>query len=130
MSTTPKNGVGDEILVDPGTDEQDRAKHPAEKDLKLDDQKAAVHGDAEVDDPPVRTHLPDVPVIQRLGTGAGQHVPGPGATAPDEFDEQGRPKGNPSTAYGDPDPDAQEASTAAREADPTDDYERPKGSKK
>ncbi len=31
--------------------------------------------DAEGNDPPVRTNRPNVPIIQRLATGAGQHKP-------------------------------------------------------
>jgi hypothetical protein len=42
-----------------------------------------------VNDPPVRSGLPDVPVAQTLTEGAGAHTP----PDPDEFDPQGRPAG-------------------------------------
>jgi hypothetical protein len=31
--------------------------------------------DADMNDPPVRTHRPDVPIAQVLGAGAGAHLP-------------------------------------------------------
>lgn len=84
----PKNSQGDTILSDPGTPEDDRAKQPTEASLKGDDKVAGtVVGDAEANDPPVRTNRPDVPIVQRLGVGAGDHIrPEPDA----DFDADGR----------------------------------------
>lgn len=87
MAETRRNAVGDDLIVDPGTPERDRARHPAVGDLKEDDKvPGKVEGDAEANDPPVRTNRPDVPIIQRLGVGAGEHTP---PTDP-HIDEQGR----------------------------------------
>jgi hypothetical protein len=78
-----KNSRGDAIIVD---DQPTEAKHPAASDLKQDDRQPAVVGDAESNDPPVRTDRPDVPVVQRLGVGMGDHV----TPDPEQFDEYGR----------------------------------------
>lgn len=93
---------------------------PDVDDLKNDDVVPAVTGDADSDDPPVRTTKADTPVLTSLAVGAGQHVP-PG----DEYDEEGRPRETPSTAFAEPDEEAQERATREREADATDRYERP-----
>lgn len=70
-------------------------EQPDVESLKDDDQVNAVVGDAEPHDPPVRTTLPDVPVIGSLAVGAGQHQP----TDAEEYDESGRPRAEPSTAF-------------------------------
>jgi len=47
---------------------------PAAKQLRDADQTGnAGPGDAELNDPPVRTDRPDVPVLVSLAVGAGQH---------------------------------------------------------
>ena len=42
---------------------------------KSADKTSYPGGDADPEDPPVRTTRPDVPIVQSLATGAGQHVP-------------------------------------------------------
>src|SRR5262245_30075962 len=42
--------------------------------------------DAQVDDPPVRSNDPSVPIAQTLAAGAGEHTP----PDPDVFDKEGR----------------------------------------
>jgi len=83
MPEASKNARGDVLIVD---DRPTEAVHPAVGDLKADDRQPAVRGDAESNDPPVRTDRPDVPIIQRLGVGMGEHVP----PDPERFDEFGR----------------------------------------
>lgn len=66
-----KNARGDTILVEDGND----AKHPSGQPAKKADKVAGPYiEDAEPNDPPVRTNRPDVPVLNVLGTGAGEHV--------------------------------------------------------
>ncbi len=63
---------------------------PKESALKEDDKvPGKVEGDAELVDPPVRSSRPDVPIVQTLKVGAGQHTP----PDPDQYDSDGRPKG-------------------------------------
>jgi hypothetical protein len=53
---------------------KDTRETPAADALKPEDREAnSLTGD--VHEPPVRTHRPDVPILQRLATGAGQHHP-------------------------------------------------------
>ena len=63
-------------------------REPCREDLRpqLARHPGAVVGDAQPNDPPLRTDRPDVPVIQRLGTGMGEHRP----PNPEQFDEMGR----------------------------------------
>lgn len=76
MAKEAKDARGQEIIVDEGTQPDERADHPSEGSLKHDDEfSGSTHGDAEVNDPPLRTGRPDQPVVQRLGVGAGQHTP-------------------------------------------------------
>jgi hypothetical protein len=72
LNTEPISSPADEPSVEASSTD---AKQPKPGDLKADDQEHAVHGDAEPHDPPVRTNRPDVPVIQRLAVGAGEHKP-------------------------------------------------------
>ena len=76
MSPDPTDARGEEILVDPTTPPDQRAEHPDGLPEKVADQ-APGNGiaDAELNDPPIRTTRPDVPIVQSLGTGAGQHTP-------------------------------------------------------
>ncbi len=61
---------------------------PKDGELKVADQAAETPNlDAEANDPPVRTNRPDVPILQSLATGAGQHRP----PAEDEIGPDGRP---------------------------------------
>lgn len=78
-----KNKVGERVVVDGGPNPAD---YPSEGQLKHDDKVPAVHHDAGVNDPPLRTNRPDVPVIQRLAHGAGEHRP----LVDDDFDDDGR----------------------------------------
>src|SRR5215210_4943480 len=50
------------------------------------DKSSSPGGEAFPEDPPVRTTRPDVPIVQSLATGAGQHVP----PDPDEYTPDGR----------------------------------------
>lgn len=64
--------------------------YPVTEDApKQDDKVAYVVGDAEHEDPPVRTARPDTPIAASLAAGAGEHRP----PDPDQFDRDGRPKG-------------------------------------
>lgn len=53
---------------------------------KSADQTSYPGGEADPEDPPVRTTRPDVPIVQSLATGAGQHVP----PDPDVYRPDGR----------------------------------------
>jgi hypothetical protein len=76
MAKEAKDALGQDIIVDDGTPKDQQADHPDVGDLKHDDRYAgSSHGDAEVNDPPVRTGRPDQKIVQRLGVGAGQHNP-------------------------------------------------------
>lgn len=63
------------IVADNGNDVQ-VAEQPKEGSLKVADSRPGpdVH-DAELEDAPVRTGRPDVPIVQTLKTGAGAHQP-------------------------------------------------------
>jgi hypothetical protein len=50
------------------------------------DKSSSPGGEAYPEDPPVRTTRPDVPIVQSLATGAGQHVP----PDPDDYTPEGR----------------------------------------
>lgn len=71
--------VVDELNTEPIVDDaptSDTPKHPSAGSLKESDKtNLPTSDDAEPNDPPVRTNRPDVPIIQRLATGAGQHKP-------------------------------------------------------
>jgi hypothetical protein len=58
---------------------------------KSADKTSYPGGDADPEDPPVRTTRPDVPVVNALATGAGQHVP----PDPDDYTPEGRPRDLP-----------------------------------
>lgn len=59
--------------VDPTDDTPDQ---PSVGSLKQADREPGpFNADAEADDAPVRTDRPDVPIIERLAVGAGQHTP-------------------------------------------------------
>ena len=65
--------------------------YPVTEDApKQDDQVGAVIGDADHEDPPVRTARPDTPIAASLAAGAGEHKP----PDPEQFDRDGRPKGD------------------------------------
>lgn len=73
-------------------DEHDIGAVPAvvstteEVPAKADESSYPGPNDAEIDQPPVRTHRPDVPIAQTLVAGAGEHQP----PDPKEVDAQGR----------------------------------------
>ncbi len=68
--------------------EPDKELHPSgEPKRQADKTSYPVPNDAEINDPPLRTNRPDVPLIRTLATGAGAHVPPP----PDEVHPDGRP---------------------------------------
>ena len=51
-------------------------EQPGQGELRESDQTAnAGPGDAELNDPPVRTDQPDIPVLASLAVGAGAHEP-------------------------------------------------------
>jgi hypothetical protein len=60
----------------------------AEPPAEADKSSYAGPGDAEAEQPPVRTTRPDVPIAVSMATGAGQHVP----PDPEKYDEAGRAK--------------------------------------
>lgn len=61
---------------EPGPPADKPLDQPDPKELRESDRTAnAGPGDAEVNDPPVRTDRPDVPVLSSLAVGAGQHEP-------------------------------------------------------
>lgn len=69
------------------TSDENMPKQPAESELKEADRVAGPYtGDADPNDPPVRTNRPDVPVLETLKVGAGAHLPN---TDP-AIDEAGR----------------------------------------
>lgn len=70
--------------VDPTSDTPDQPKASSLK--QADAEPGPFNGDAEGNDPPVRTNRPDVPIIERLAVGAGQHTPNDS----DVHDAQGR----------------------------------------
>jgi hypothetical protein len=55
---------------------------------KADQTSSPVPNDAELEDPPVRTTRPDVPIAVSLATGAGQHEP----PDPKKYHPDGRPR--------------------------------------
>lgn len=121
----PAGSAPDQVAVAPGSDATVNPAATAREaieidpeDLKNDDQVPAVVGDAEVNDAPVRTGEPDTPVVTSLATGAGAHTP----PDPDTFGTDGRPLATPSTAFAEPDEEAQERATRERETDSTDRY--------
>ncbi|HVL52829.1 MAG TPA: hypothetical protein VM344_01055 [Vitreimonas sp.] len=61
---------------DKGPEVHEEPKQPTEGKLKdADSTSAPVPNDAELNDPPVRTSQPDVPIVQTLEVGAGAHEP-------------------------------------------------------
>jgi hypothetical protein len=62
-------------------------------DLKREADKSSspVPNDAQLEDPPVRTARPDVPIAVSSAVGAGQHVP----PDPEKYTPEGRPRGLP-----------------------------------
>jgi hypothetical protein len=73
---TPTDARGEEILADPTTPAEARAEHPdGLPDKAADQTPGAGIADAKANDAPIRTDRPDVPIVQSLGTGAGQHTP-------------------------------------------------------
>lgn len=68
--------------------QEDAPLHPSgEPDKQADKTSYPVPNDAEIDDPPLRTNRPDVPIIGSLATGAGAHEP----PDPDLVHPDGRP---------------------------------------
>jgi hypothetical protein len=63
----------------------------SEPKREADKTSAPVPNDAQLEDPPVRTTRPDVPIAVSLGTGAGEHVPPP----LDKYTPDGRPRDLP-----------------------------------
>lgn len=61
----------------------------SEPPAEADKSSYAGPGDAEAEQPPVRTTRPDVAIAVSMATGAGQHTP----PDPDKYDEMGRWKG-------------------------------------
>ncbi len=62
--------------------------HPdGEPEKEADKTSYPVPNDAEINDPPLRTNRPDVPIVRTLATGAGAHEP----PSPDEVHPDGRP---------------------------------------
>jgi len=58
------------------TSDENMPDQPAVGDLKEADRVAGPFtGDAEPNDPPMRTTRPDVPVLESLKVGAGAHLP-------------------------------------------------------
>ena len=80
----PKNTHGETIVID---DSANDAKHPTS--LESHDAVAGPETAPEAD-PPLRTNRPDQAVVQRLGTGAGEHAGSPGVTDPTNYDSDGR----------------------------------------
>jgi hypothetical protein len=69
------------------TADENMPEQPSTSELKEADKVAGPYtGDAEANDPPVRTNRPDVPVLESLKVGAGAHLPN---TDP-EIDAAGR----------------------------------------
>jgi hypothetical protein len=81
----------DTSIIDDSTTEVDKAPTA----VKEDDKHHAVHGDAELHDPPLRTPRPDVPIAQRLADGAGKHTPGD----LEDFNDEGRFVGQTDAAF-------------------------------
>jgi hypothetical protein len=63
----------------------------SEPKREADKTSAPVPNDAQLEDPPVRTTRPDVPIGVSLATGAGEHVP----PDPAKYTPDGRPRGLP-----------------------------------
>src|SRR4029077_9086185 len=61
----------------------------AEPPAEADKSSYAGPGDAEAEQPPVRTTRPDVAIAVSMASGAGEHQP----PDPDKYDEMGRWKG-------------------------------------
>jgi len=59
-----------------------------EMPAKADETSYPIPNDAELNQPPVRTHRPDVAIAQTLAAGAGEHVP----PSSDEVYASGRAK--------------------------------------
>lgn len=58
------------------TSDPNMPEQPATSELKEADRVAGPYtGDADANDPPVRTNRPDVPVVESLKVGAGAHLP-------------------------------------------------------
>lgn len=74
------------VAVDPSP-VAETPEHPAVPEKQADQTSDPILHDAEVEDPPLRSARPDSLLIERLASGAGQHVP----THPDEFHPDGRP---------------------------------------
>jgi hypothetical protein len=80
-----KNALGEEILVDPGTPEKDRAKHPSGlPEKEADKASGTTIADAESNDPPIRTNRPDVDdhPAARDRRGAAHAAERPGRSTP------------------------------------------------
>jgi hypothetical protein len=84
----PASEMSSKELKDALVNEADKKLHPSgEPEKQADKTSYPVPNDAEINDPPLRTNRPDVPIITSLGTGAGAHVP----PSPDEVHPDGRP---------------------------------------
>lgn len=77
-----RNEGVNETMADEKAPEQPKAGS-----LKVADQEPGPYNaDAELNDPPVRTNDPNVPVLETLAVGAGAHTP----LDDDNFDTEGR----------------------------------------
>jgi len=86
--------VADTIANAPGIDPGNIVSSPVvqstteETPAEADESSLPNAMDAKVNDPPVRSGRPDIPIAQTLAAGAGEHTP----PDPDEFDSEGRPR--------------------------------------
>jgi len=88
------SSVADTIENAPGIDAGNITPTPVvqstttETPAEADESSLPNAMDAKVNDPPVRSGRPDIPIAQTLAAGAGEHTP----PDPDEFDSEGRPR--------------------------------------
>jgi hypothetical protein len=83
-----KAPTGGEELKDALINQGDRDLHPSGEPEAGMDKTSYPGGGGEGERPPVATSRPDVPIVQSLATGAGQHQP----PDPEQFDAMGRPR--------------------------------------
>ena len=87
-----KNQIKEGEAVGPPNVQSTTEEMPAEADKS----PLPNANDAKVDDPPVRSGKPDVPIAQVLAAGAGEHTP----PDPKEYGPDGRPLDAPDTLKG------------------------------
>jgi len=86
--------VAETIEAAPGIDAGNVADSPVvqstttETPAEADESSLPNALDAKVNDPPVRSGDPDIPIAQTLAAGAGEHTP----PDPKLFDKEGRPR--------------------------------------